>query len=122
MIYGRIFDVAHRAYNDFDYVEVSYTYGTTTFKTIEGAILMLAMSYWNDRLAMANTTASDGAASGSSSDTLKAERIGDYSVNYGGGNSSVSKGAENLAITGEKSTGTINSIGRMLHSYRKRRV
>ncbi len=123
IIFGRIFDVARRAFNDFQYVKVSYTYGTTTFKTIEGAILMLAMSFWNDRLAMNNTTAADGSSGGSSSDSIKSERIGEYSVNYGGGNASASQGAENLSDGGsERSTGTMNSIARMLHSYRKRRV
>ena len=122
VIFGRIFDVARRAYNDYQYVNVSYDYGATTYKTIEGAILMLAMSFWNDRLAMANTTASDGSSTGSSSDTLKSERVGEVSKNYGGGNSSASKGAETLAVVGEKSTGTINSISRMLNSYRKRRL
>lgn len=123
VIFGRIFDVARRAFNDYQYVKVSYTYGTTTFKTIEGAILMLAMSFWNDRLAMNNTTAADGSSGGSSANNIKSERIGEYSVNYGGGNESASQGAENLSGgNSEGSTGTMNSIARMLHSYRKRRV
>ena len=123
IIFGRIFDVARRAFNDFQYVKVSYTYGATTFKTIEGAILMLAMSFWNDRLAMANTSNASGLAEDASSDAIKSERIGEYSVNYGGGNQSASQGAENLSDGGsERSTGTMNSIARMLHSYRKRRV
>lgn len=123
IIFGRIFDIARRAYNDFQYVKVTYKYGAATNSVVNGAIQMLAMSFWNDRLAMASTSASSGVASSASSDTKKSESIGEYSVNYGGGNQSASKGAENLqGGNGERSTGTMNSISRMLNSYRKRRV
>lgn len=122
VIYGKIFDRALRAFNDYQWVRVTYSYGAVTPRAIEGAILMLAMAYWNDRLAMANTSASSGVATDASSDTVKSERIGEVSTTYGGTNQSASKGAENLAGSGDKSTGTINSISRMLNTYRKRRV
>lgn len=121
-IYGRVFDLARRAFNDYQWVKVSYHYGAVTPKAIEGAILMLAMAYWNDMLAFNSTTGSDGVGNNASSDTAKSERVGEVSITYGGGNQSATKGAENLIGTGEKSTGTINSISRMLNSYRKRRV
>lgn len=121
-IYGRVFDLARRAFNDYQWVKVSYSYGAVTPKAVEGAILMLAMAYWNDMLAMNNTTQADGVGNNASSDTAKSERVGEVSITYGGGNQSATNGAENLIGTGEKSTGTINSISRMLNSYRKRRV
>lgn len=123
VVFGRIFDVARRAYNDFQYITVSYTYGATLPKSVEGAIVMLALAYWNDQLAMKVTTSDTGLGSDASANTTKSERIGEYQKTTGGGNSSASNNAGNLGSDGTTgSTGTINSISRLLAAYRKRRI
>lgn len=123
VIFGRIFNVSNRAFYDYQYVTVSYTYGLATPKAISGAVSMLAMAFWNDQLAMKTTSADTGIGSDANANTAKTERIGDYMITTGSG---VSSGSENSsALTGGKgagSTGTINSISRMLDSYRKRRI
>lgn len=122
VIYGKIFDVASRSFNDYQWVKVTYTYGNATPKAVEGSILMLAMAYWNDRLALTLSSSSTGVASSASANILKSERIGEVSTTSGGGSQSATNGADNLKGGSDRSTGTITSISRMLNSYRKRRV
>ncbi len=120
VLYGRFFDVTRRAFNDNQYVKVSYTYGAVLNKAVEGAIVMLAMAYWNDQLGMSSTSASTGLASDANSSVIKREKVGETDIMYGGGNLSATDGASNLASSA--SAGTINSITRLLNNYRRRRA
>jgi hypothetical protein len=126
VIFGKLFDVNSMAFNDYAYVQVTYTYNKATPADVFNAILSLAVLEWNALLASRQGTASSGVGSASqpSGGVATKEKIGEYSVTYADSNDSQKTTG---ALSGASSSGSLhgagmNSILRMLSHYRKRRV
>lgn len=107
VVRGRLFDIASGSFNDYQYIKVSYTHNEATPADVFNTILAMAITEWNNLLTARSGSAAVGSSSTASSGSISSEKIGDYSVNYGG------------------KSGTNESVGSMrsmLNHYRKRRV